>query len=251
MSESHNDPFYVGYLELPATLRSAVMGFIGLGAAVAVIVAFLASSEQKDPGNGVWDLDKLYEIEGYLEVAPYPLLHVADEKSKVGSRAVLLVGSLKFGVEDRTKDLAGSNVRVRGEFIARGGRAMFAVLDDADAIVKVTGDAKAPPKEQLGEHTMVGEICDSKCFLGVMKPGSGKPHRGCAVRCIADGIPPIFVTRDDRGTPTVYLLTNSELGAANAPVLPFVAEPVRLTGRLERHGDMLVFAADTHKIERL
>lgn len=251
MAESNHDPFYVGYLPLPATMRPIIKAFVGLAVALTVVVAFVASSSQGDPGPGVWDLDKLYEVEGHLEVAPYPVLHVEDQNSSVGTRAILLVGSAKFGVEDRVRDLTGNRVRIRGEFIARGGRAMFAVLDDDDAIARIAASQASPPKAQLGDHTMVGEICDSKCFLGVMKPGSGKTHRGCAVRCIADGIPPIFVTRDASGEPTVYLLTDSDLNAVNEAVLPFVAEPLQLTGRIERHGDLLVYAIDTSKIARL
>ena len=245
-----SDPFYVGYLPLPGVLQPVVKMFIGLGIVVALALAFIVSSAQQDPGPGIWDLDKIYSIEGHLTVAPYPVLHVDDPDNSIGTRAVLLVASTKFGVEDRTKELHGKRVRITGESISRQGRAMFALLDGDDAVALVGDGTKAPPVEQLGNHTMVGEICDSKCFLGVMKPGSGKTHRGCAVRCISGGIPPIFVTRDANGDPTVYLLTDTAHGHAYEAVLPFVAEPVELTGQLERHGDLLVYAVDTGNIVR-
>ena len=250
MSETRNDPFYVGYLPLPGTLAPVVKTVIGLGFVAAIAFAFVLAAAQSDPGPGVWDTSKIYEIEGHLTVAPYPILHVPDAASPSKTRAVLLVSGLKFGVEDRTKSMAGKRVRAKGEFITHQGRGMFALLDDDDAIAVVADDSRAPPTKQLGEHTMVGEICDSKCFLGVMKPGSGKTHRGCAVRCISGGIPPIFVTRDANHEPTVYLMVDHEHQAINKAVLPFVAEPVAAQGSLEMQGDLLVYVVNPSKITR-
>jgi hypothetical protein len=34
-----------------------------------------------------------------------------------------------------------------------------------------------------GPVELTGEIVDSKCFLGVMVPGSGKTHKECASLC--------------------------------------------------------------------
>ena len=42
-----------------------------------------------------------------------------------------------------------------------------------------------------------GEIVDPKCFFGVMKPGEGKPHKDCAIRCILGGIPPVLKVTDE------------------------------------------------------
>ena len=144
---------------------------------------------------------------------------------------------------------------VRAGLVARArctedGRGMFALLDDQGAVQVVGADSQAPTTTPLGEHTLLGEICDSKCFLGVMKPGSGKTHRACAVRCIASGIPPIFVTRDANNEPTVYLLVDDKHQAINEAVLPFVAEPVQLKGALERQGDLLVYVVDPSTIAR-
>jgi hypothetical protein len=67
---------------------------------------------------------------------------------------------------------------------------------------------------------------------------------------ISGGIPPDFVTHDVEGKATVYLLTDANHGAIDDDVLSYVAEPVELTGRLERHGDPLVYAIDPSKIVR-
>jgi hypothetical protein len=47
----------------------------------------------------------------------------------------------------------------------------------------------------LGTQTLIGEIVDSKCYLGVMNPGALIPHRACAIRCISGGIPPVLLVR--------------------------------------------------------
>ncbi len=87
--------------------------------------------------------------------------------------------------------------------------------------------------------TLRGEILDSKCFLGAMRPGEGKTHKECAALCIAGGISPMLITRDERGTATYYLLTNSSGGAMGPEVLPLVADPVEIRGEVEHVGGLL------------
>ena len=99
--------------------------------------------------------------------------------------------------------------------------------------------------------TLVGEIVDSKCFLGVMKPGNSKPHRACAARCISGGIPPVLLVRDKQGNPTYFLLVSSAGESVNDAVLDLVAEPVEITGRVMRHGDLLVLHADPETYRRI
>jgi hypothetical protein len=53
--------------------------------------------------------------------------------------------------------------------------------------------------EDLGAFTLVGEIVDSKCYLGIMNPGETNPHRECAALCIGGGIPPLIIAHDADG----------------------------------------------------
>ena len=76
---------------------------------------------------------------------------------------------------------------------------------------------------ELGEVTIIGEIVDSKCYLGVMNPGRTKVHRDCATRCISGGIPPMLVTAD-----ATYLLVGTDGRAGRAIVRDFV--PRRFSG---------------------
>jgi len=244
------DPFYVGYLPLPANLRFFVKAIIGASVLGAIVLAFVIAPRQQNPGSGGLDASKIVAIDGHLSIEPYPIVYVEDPESSAGVRAVLLVSSFKFGAWDRVADLRGKRIRAQGQFISREGRVMFQLIDGEDAVMVLNDQSTPPTIEFLGNHTLVGEITDAKCFLGVMKPGFGKTHRACAVRCISGGIPPVFVTRDAEGKATVYLLTDVDHEAINDDVLSYISEPVELAGRLERHGDLLVYAIDPSKIVR-
>ncbi|MEZ4457165.1 MAG: hypothetical protein R2882_11545 [Gemmatimonadales bacterium] len=70
-----------------------------------------------------------------------------------------------------------------------------------------------------------------------MNPGRGKTHRGCAARCLAGGITPLFVARNPDGV--LYELI--VVGPRMTP-LPWLADragrQVRVTGRLWRDRDL-------------
>lgn len=105
--------------------------------------------------------------------------------------------------------------------------------------------------EELGAHTLVGEIVDSKCFLGVMNPGQLKPHKACAIRCISGGIPPVLLVRDETGTASTFLLVGGDGRPVGAELLDMVAEPLEITGVVRRTGDMLTLAAEPSDYRRL
>jgi hypothetical protein len=105
--------------------------------------------------------------------------------------------------------------------------------------------------EQLGELTLTGEIVDGKCHLGVMNPGEGPTHRGCAVQCIRGGAPPLLVATDTAGRSWRFLLTDRIGGAVGMRILDLVALPVRVTGQASRRGDLLYLAVEPSTIERL
>lgn len=244
------DPFYVGYLPLPENLGLWVKAIIGMSVLGAIVLALAIASRQQDPGSGSLDASRIVAIDGHLSVEPYPIVYVDDPESSVGVRSVLLVSSFKFGAWDRVVDMHGKRVRAQGQFINREGRVILQLIDGEGAVVVLEEQSPPPPTESLGDHTLIGEIVDAKCFLGSMKPGFGKTHRACAVRCISGGIPPVLVTRDAKGKATVYLLTDVDNQAVNDDVLSYVSEPVELAGRLERRGDLLVFSIDPKMIIR-
>jgi hypothetical protein len=85
-----------------------------------------------------------------------------------------------------------------------------------------------------------------------MNPGRFKPPRACAIQCIKGGIPPpIIVARTPDGTLAHYVMVGTDGSAINEAVLPFVAEPVEVSGVLKEIGGRKVLYVDTENITRL
>jgi len=88
---------------------------------------------------------------------------------------------------------------------------------------------------------------DSKCYLGVMNPGSGKVHRDCAARCLSGGIPPIFITTsgDKPGGGEQFILVGPD-GSTLAPdsLRDFIAEPITLRAELLQRGGLRFLQID-------
>src|SRR5690606_3083584 len=103
----------------------------------------------------------------------------------------------KFGAQPLVRGLAGRRVRLRGALIYRDNQTMIEI--EPGSLVE-TGMGSIPEQSvrEWGEVRLVGEIVDSKCFLGVMNPGNLKTHKSCAIRCISGGIPPVLLVRGPR-----------------------------------------------------
>ena len=124
---------------------------------------------------------------------------------------------------------------------------MFEVLPAGVTVTALAPNVRlgipAPPPERLGRPTLEGEIVDSKCWLGVMKPATGNVHRGCASRCLSGGIPPLLMV-DSAGSVAHYLLTDAEGRPAHARFAELVGRKVRLTGEVWREGDLLLMRVE-------
>ena len=168
----------------------------------------------------------------------------------VGGASKALVAEGKHGASTLIAGLDGNRVRLRGTLIHRDQAEMIEI---ATGSVQVVGqiDKTVPVVEELGTHELVGEIVDSKCYLGVMNPGHTKPHRECAALCIRGGISPMFVASDGAGR-SVNLWLVSETGEpVNQQVLDFVAEPLKITGQVSRIGNQLYFKSAPATFKRL
>jgi hypothetical protein len=194
-----------------------------------------------------FDFGNLQEFEGVLVKEPVPML--------VGEKAVwYLVNPLKHGFDEELAEKHHLHwVSLRGTLISREGRFMIEAIP-ASVRGLNKGSAKEHPlgaEVSLGEVTLKGEIVDSKCYLGVMNPGNLKPHRACAVNCISGGVPPVLLLRDGRGAASYVLLVGEEGEAINEKIIPLVAAPVAVSGRLEKLGGQLVLYASPEEIVRV
>jgi hypothetical protein len=89
--------------------------------------------------------------------------------------------------------------------------------------------------EPVHNVTFTGELVDSKCYLGVMRPGLGKVHRGCAVRCLAGGVPPAILVRGADGYSQVFMLAADD-GATLAIDPELAARIITVSGDLVLSG---------------
>jgi len=257
------DAFFVGWLPTPRKyarfLRPLVAVLLVTAAGTAVTLAFL----QRNPGRGQWDTDEVRTFDGIASTRPYAMVRVPGEEPGDPPRTMLLVEDGKFGALPRVEGLvhgraAGVAVRVTGTILHRDGRWMLELAEGEKGMRRLTAEeeAKLPPlgwpaPEVLAERvTLKGEIIDPKCYLGAMKPGGGKTHKACAMLCISGGVPPMLVTRDAANNETFYLLVTEAGGVANERVLDVVGDPVEVSCRLERHGDLLLLQVAADGVRR-
>lgn len=220
------DRIYVGYLAMPrryaAHLKLVVPLLIGATLGLGTAIALTS----RDPGSAVWETE-LSSYEGVLHEMPYPYLETPEGP-------LLLVEAGKFGSADRFTGLEGASIRVEGALLQRGTwRAIeVAAHESIDGLGPMTSFESVPV-----EVLAVGEILDSKCYLGAMKPGDGRTHRACAILCIRGGIPPLFVGKTSSGQAFAAVITGEE-GTPNTDALvPFVGRPIEIRGtNIEEHG---------------
>ena len=246
--------FYIGYQTrapagLSRFLRRAVALLLAFAAALALVL--IAIQGRFDPG--VFEFGIVRSFEGVILEEPHPMLLV-ERPGGDGSAPIsrfFLVASGKHGAEAEVAGFGGQGVRLEGSLIYREGQTMIEVSSGS---VESLGEADRAPRtdfSELGTQTLRGEIVDSKCFFGVMKPGRGKPHRACATRCISGGIPPVLRVETRSGDYQHYLLVDQDATTVNDRVLELVAEPVEITGRVVRRDNLLVLEANPESYRRI
>jgi hypothetical protein len=244
--------FFVGYLPVPAALSRFLRGAAIALAALAMVVALALAAAQRPLGSGSYEFGVDRALTGALRLEPVPALWVAGEAAAAGEppalRIVPLVGEGKRGLGAALSALAGREVRLTGRFIRRAGVALFEVSRG-----EVTGEGAAPvlASAPLGRATLAGEIVDSKCWLGVMKPAEGKSHKDCAIRCISGGAPAALVVRDGRGGAAVLLLVGEDGSPLGRELLDVVGEPVEVEGEALRVGNLALFATSRGRVHRI
>ncbi|QYK49058.1 MAG: hypothetical protein KF838_04215 [Phycisphaeraceae bacterium] len=263
-----DDAFYVGYLPLPREHRRFVFVIIPALLWTLVAIGFVIVWPRRSAGDGVWETGKPIERTGLLVATPYPMLLGFDDASEfqsgaesgsadaaIGSARVTLLTEMgKRGALARATPHDGRIVTVTGYRLHRDGREILELVPDEDAITpaadqrgaealaRAAGRALSPPSDEAGRvTTRRGEILDSKCYLGAMKPGDGKQHKACAMLCIRGGIPPLLFGSPVAGSPGHALVLDVDGGRIDDGMISLAGEPVMLTGSVGRVGDLDVF----------
>ncbi len=254
MSLPSDDEFYVGYfptapVRQASFVRRTVIALLLISLAIVIVLA----AAQQPFAHSVFEYGQKSEIAGRVSQHPYPMLLVPrpGDGTRAGAYSrYLLVASGKHGAQAVVAGLDGQWVRLSGALVYRGNQTMLEVVE----VKGQPAPATAPglePVVSLGTFTLTGEIVDSKCWLGVMKPGEFKPHKACAIRCISGGLPPLFVVRDSAGPAASLILVSEKGEPVNREVLDMIAEPIRITGRVTRQGDLLTLTADPSTYQRI
>ncbi len=247
---------FIGWAKAPAVDRRFLLGAMPLMLAGTTGLGWLVAKELDDPGAGRWAQGATHVVEGVLSAKPYPLIRVADAAAPFGMRSVLIVAQGKCTGALKLAELDAKPVRASGVLIERKGRRMLEVPLSVNRWLEAApGPAAAvlaaPETTSLGRARLAGQIMDSKCFFGVMRPSRGKTHKACAALCIRGGIPPSFWARDGQGRESVLLMTNAAGGPLGEAILPLVADPVSAEGEIVRVDDLLQFRADAADYRRV
>ena len=203
-------------------------------------------------------------------------------------QSYLLVAPFKFSarplLEKTQIDFSKHRVSLEAVLIYRDKQTMLEIkpesihilqdtLDSPDSLSNLSKVISATPVDykEGAEITLRGEIIDSKCYLGAMKPSTRKVHRACAIRCLSGGIPPLFLVYTelspedksqnqalvDTGSLSSHIVSHSLLlvdhnkRALNKDILHLVAKPIEIQGTLEKAGSFWLIKWDPSRFREL
>lgn len=251
--------FYIGWMaKAPSVLAKHVKRVLLILFPVALLMGYLLSVNQKKFSAANFEFGKLTEIKGVYYNDPVPVLKLYDNDKLL--KTIPLVGYGKHGAETAIKKLEKEKgvsfnrkvLTLKGTLIYGDGKTLLQVNKNENPVVSI-GEESAflSINKDLGTQTVRGEIIDPKCYFGVMKPGEGKVHRDCAIRCILGGIPPMLHVKNKKGESNYYLIVGLNGEKLNEAVQDFVAEPVSIEARVVQQDDWIILYTGKENIKRI
>jgi hypothetical protein len=232
-----NDEFFVGYEDrCPPALATWTRWFVVALAVVVVLVAVVGAAALQPAAPGRFEFGQRRNFEGTLFELPVPVLHGVGDDG--GTTTYLLVGVGKRGLPEFARGHDGARVALEGTLIERGPGERMIELNAPESfrVLAPAGSGSRRVVEVMGDVLLTGELVDTKCHFGVMRPATGKVHRACAVRCLSGGVPPGLLVRQPNGDGIVVVLA----GEAGRPLTidpQWAGREVEARGRLVRDGD--------------
>ena len=250
-------PFYIGWMPKAAEEYRGFMRLIIFALlVVSVFVASFLVSNQREFSTGIYERNQYTELEGLLIQKPFPAIKTYFGKDIYGNpvvKTIPLVNKGKFGADSVVALMIAQHqssdgnflVEVKGRLIYNHGSVLMELTEDDASMHATTTSAKdenliASKTNDLGMVTLQGQIVDPKCYLGVMKPGEGKPHNDCAIRCISGGIPPVLKITNNHGEEKLFILRGPNGEVINKQVLDYIGVPVSIAGDVESVDDWYV-----------
>lgn len=198
VSPADSTPFYLGYGDrAPAPIAGFLRPRLVIGLLLVGGLTVTWGVAQSTYDASTFEYGTVRTVTGVVTTDPYPAVVVDQAPLARPVATYLLAGPGKHGAGPMVAGLAGHRVKLTGTLAYRGAGTLLEVAA-AEDLGPGSPDPVAAPVDH-GTFTLDGEIVDSKCYMGVMNPGRGKTHRGCAARCLNGGLTPLFVTRDAAG----------------------------------------------------
>jgi hypothetical protein len=260
-----NSEFYIGWqAKAPDGFARHVRRVLLLLIVLVLAAGLLLALQQRKFSASAFEYGQLTEISGVYQQFPVPSIKVITHKDAFGNTSFItmpLVGYGKFGAEgtiaaiekEQGISLDKKEVTLKGTLIYSDGKTILQVDKNDDPLVKVNKaveENNSPVLKELGTVQLTGEILDPKCYFGAMKPGHGKPHRDCAIRCVAGGISPVFYVMNEKGESNYYLILDERGVKMNSLLTDYIAEPVSLQGRAVQFDDWVLLYVKPETIKR-
>jgi hypothetical protein len=264
-NNSESPEFYIGWIpKAPGMFAKHIKKVLLSLLVVVVISGLLLGISQKKFGTGVFEFGVLTEIKGVYFNQPVSCIKVVNGKDIFGNLSYITIPLLGFGKMGAAGIIAAiekeqhvsvdqKEITLKGTLLYNDGKLLMQI-DGNDKPLTHTGNSAdaglLPEKQDLGDMQVKGEIVDPKCYFGVMKPGQGKPHKDCAIRCILGGIPPVLKVTDETGNENYYLVVGPNGEKMNDTVKDYVAEPVTIHAKAIKYDDWVVLYVKEKGITR-
>jgi hypothetical protein len=252
-----NDEFYIGWQNnAPTGYAKWTKRVIWVLFAIFILVGALMVMNQRGFIASTYEKNRFRILEGILITGPIPCLKIlagTDAQGVQHFERVLLVGIGKKSAapmlhalkKQLKQPIAGKALRLKGKLIYFDGVLAFELGGQASLFqgyskLKITSTLP----RLLGKTQLNGEILDPKCYLGVMRPGEGKPHRSCAIRCIAGGIPPFFKSSTKEDYHQYFFVLDKNGRPINREIAPYVADEIQICGQVEKWDNWYILKAD-------
>lgn len=256
--------FYIGWMPTaPATFAKHMRKVLLVLFALVTITGISLGLFQKKFSSGSFEFGKLTSVKGIYFNQPVPLIKIINGRDIFGNLSYVTVPLLGFGKmgaegviasieKEKHVSINQREITLKGTLLYNDGKLLLQV-DSNDsplmAVGNIAGADMLPQKKDLGKMIIRGEIVDPKCYFGVMKPGQGKPHKDCAIRCILGGIPSVLRVVNNIGATNYYLIAGTNGEKMNEAVQHFVGEPVSLEAEAIQYGDWIILYSSKNLIK--
>ncbi len=259
------EEFYIGWMaSAPGNFAKHIRRVVFVLAGFVVIAGIVLALGQKKFSTSSFEFGQLTEVKGIYQQFPVPSIKVMTNQDVFGHATYItmpLVGYGKFGAEgviaelekEKNMLLANKEITLKGTLLYSDGKTLLQIDKNDDPLVRINSIdtmINIPVIKELGTVRLTGEVLDPKCYFGVMKPGHGKPHRDCAIRCIAGGMSPVFWVRNEQGEANYYLILDEDGKRMNDELKNYIAEPVFLDARAMQYDDWVILYTNKKSIKR-